>query len=86
MCLGLASFCIFRLHRTHSISGLILPVEFCVHSAGLSLCLLVMTVNSGKMAVSIEMPFAMMGQVGSKNHVLDLVPDSLIERGKFWGK
>jgi len=51
-----------------------------------SFCPLVTTVNSGKTADSVEMPYRVMDRVGPRNHVLDRGPDSLTGRGKILGE
>jgi len=56
-------------------SGLLSPVELRVRSVCRSVCPLVTSVNSGKTAVTIEMPFRMMGQVGQRYHVLRWGPN-----------
>ena len=63
----------------------------CIHvshvafSVCLSLCVLVTRISSAKTAELIEMPFAGLTQVGSRNHdVLDGVSRCLHGRGKLW--
>ena len=46
-------------------------------------CLLVTTMNCGKTAGPIEMPFGMWGGVGHSHHVLDGGPDPPTGRGNF---
>ena len=49
------------------------PIASHVHglSVCLSVCLLVTTMNCGKTAGPIEMPFGMWGGVGDNHHVVD---------------
>ena len=52
-------------------SGLFLPVNFCVHSVGRPVRLLVTSIRTGKMADLMKMPFGMSSGVDPRNSVLD---------------
>jgi len=60
--------------RRYSVSGLLVSVEFCLRSVGLSVRPLATTVNFGKTADWIEMPFAVVGRVRQRN---DAGPDGV---------
>jgi len=69
--------------------GLFLPVEFRRRFVSQSVCLLVTTVYYGKTAdwIDMQMPFLMLGSVGTRNDVLQMVDSrSPMVKGKFFGK
>ena len=63
------------------------PIASDVHGLSVCLsdvrCLLVTTMNCGKTAGPIEMPFGKWGGVGHSHHVLDGGPDPPTGRGNF---
>jgi len=78
------------IYLTHIMCRHTYSVDMSCLSVCVSVCLLVMTVNSGKIAEQTEMPFGVVGQVGLRNHVTNgaQIPQSKwqISAGKLHGK
>jgi len=66
----------FRPHHPYYVRrcGLLVPTEWRVLSACLSVCRSVTLVSPAKTAETIQMPFGLRTRVGPRNHLLDGVP------------